>query len=247
MESMTLLAMRTELIYEAGLDGQTASTGRHTETRLTSLLNRFWSSCRHMVANEGLPWFNTLGSITAIPAATTNEDFIDVALPTDAADIVGVDVKGTRTAGKWKELDKATWAQRRSLNLADETPGHGVGWFAVQRMPEAIGAATITPGVVSLFPPDLAGSYRISYLQHWTPLVVTSGDTHLFVGTSDMFTWTIAQATMAVIGRDSNKKQNAQRAMLAIEGAEARLREQARRAGGAGRVVPKRAGGELFR
>lgn len=243
MESLTLLAMRTELVYEAGLDGQTASTGRHVEARLTSLLNRFWSSCRSMVANEGLPWFNTLGAVTTIPAVVTNEDFIEADLPTDAADVVGVDIKGTRTDARWKELDKASWAQRRSLNLNDSVPSHGVGWFAVQKMGEAIGASTITAGTVALFPSDLAGSYRISYIQHWTPL---SDDTHLFVGTADMHTWTIAQATMAAIGRDNNKRQNFARAQIAAQEAEARIKEQARRAGGAGRVVPKRAGGDLI-
>lgn len=243
MESLALSAMRAELVYEAGLDGQTGSSGRHVEARLNSLLNRFWSSCRSMVANEGLPWFNTLGSITAIGAAATNEDFIEIAWPSDAAEIVGVDVKGTRTEGRWKELDKASWAQRRSLNLTDSCPEHGVGWFAAQKMPEAIGAASITAGVIALFPSDLTGSYRISYIQHWTPITT---DTHLFVGTADMHTWTIAQATMAAIGRDNNKKQNAQRAQLVAAEAHARITEQAKRAGGAGRVVPKRAGGEWF-
>lgn len=244
MESMALSAMRDELVYEAGLDGQTGATGRHLAARLTSLLNRYWSSCRSMVANEGLPWFNTLGSITTIPAATSNEDFIEVALPTDASDVVGVDVKGTRTEGRWEELDKATWAQRRSLNLRDNWPSHGVGWFAVQKMGEAISAATVTAGNICLFPTDLAGSYRVSYLQHWTPI---TSDTHLFVGTSDMHTWTISQAVMKAIGRDNNKRQNFQAARLAAQEAEARIKEQARRAGGAGRVVPKRAGGDLFR
>lgn len=244
METASLLELRTAIINEASIDGQVTSTGRHSTTNVNALINRYCKRVRSLVAAAGAPWFQVLDTITAIPAGVANEDFIEVPFPTTALEIAGVDVKVSGNSGPlWSELDEADWTQRRLLNFSHATPPGGVGWWAVEQMPEARASASVTAGKIALFPNTLAGSYRITYIEQFTDM---TSDTHVFVGNADMHTWVINSVIMALVKRDTNKKDTFAAAKLERDDAQAALMKAAKRTQRAGAATPMRIGGDRF-
>src|SRR5688572_30251317 len=151
-QTKTLLQLRTAVINEAAIDGQTAASGRHPAATLNEQINRYIQSLRSLVANSGGPHFQVIDAITPIPAATANEDFIEVDYPAAAEEILGVDIQASASGGvKWRELDPADWSQRRLLNADFGAPPGGVGWWAIKSMPEARASASVTAGKIALF------------------------------------------------------------------------------------------------
>jgi hypothetical protein len=242
VESISLGSLRTAVVNEASIDGQTGTNGRHSPANLNALINRYCREVRGIAADAGAPWFQVVDTITPIPAAVSNEDFIEIPFPTAAIEILGVDVTWNQNSCvKWGALDRADWSQRRLLNFADNRPEGGLGWWCVEHMPEARDSASITAGTIALFPAKLSGSYRVTYREAFTDM---TDDTHLFVGIVPMFTWVINSCLLAIIKRDNNKKANYAAAQAAVEKAEARILKASKRTQSGGAVVPKRVGGE---
>ncbi len=245
-QSYTLLQLRTALIEECAIDGQTA---RHANTSLNERINRAIAELRSFVVSlGGRPWFQVLGAITAIPAAVANEDFIEIPFPTTAISITGVDAQvpnltsGGGLSSLWGELDGAEFTERRKLNYAFSEPEGGVGWWTVKDLPEARASAAVTAGTIALFPRTLNGSYRVAFVEEWTNM---TADTHVWSADPAHVTWALLTAAMPVLQRDNNKRGTLQTAMARLQRADAMIRQASKRKG-PGRVVPKRAGGELF-
>jgi hypothetical protein len=239
METMTRLDLRTEVIHEAGIDGQTDSTGRHPETRLNALINRYCQSARSLTNSAaGEPWSQVVDAVQTIPAATAGEDFIELDFPTLAIGISGVDVLYN---GEWRALDPASWAQRRLVTC--DSPSGGAGFFAIKQLPEARASASVTGGKIAIWPKTLSGSYRTTCIEQWTPM---TSDTHVLVGTADHFSWVINSCVMVCTKRDTNKREIFNEARLMRDEAEARIVAASKRVQRAGAVVPRRRGGELF-
>ena len=235
----TLLQLRNQVISGAAIDGQTGASGRHPAATLDEAINTYIESARSLVRNEGGPQFQDLTDSATIPGATAGEDFIEVPWPATAEEVTGVDVL-TAGSPKWRGLDDADWDQRRSLNLERSYPSGCVGWWAVKLMPEAAASASVTAGVIALFPSELSGSYRISYIKQWTPL---TSDTHVWVCHADWAIWVVNAVIMDLTKRDTLKKSNYAAAERAHMRAEERIKSASGRAG-PGAVVPTRAGGE---
>lgn len=244
METASLLELRTAIINEASIDGQVTTTGRHTTLNVNALINRYCRRARAKVASAGAPWFQVLDTITPMPGVVANEDFIEIPFPVTALEIAGVDVQvvGNGTI-IWRELDPADWTQRRLLNFEHATPPGGVGWWAIEQMPEARASASVTAGKIALFPKTLAGSYRVTYIEQFTDM---TSDTHIFVGTSDMHTWVINSVAMVITKRDTNKKSNYAAMKVERDDAEAAMLKDAKRTQHAGAVSPMRIGGNRF-
>lgn len=236
----TRLQLLNAVIRGAGIAGQTGAGGRHPATDLNDLVNRYIEGLRSLVRTEGGEQFQTLDAITPLPAATAGEDFIEIDWPTTAEEVVGVDVFSSSGATNWEGLDGADWSQRRSLNFNVNCPSGGRGWWAVKAMPEARASASVTAGKLALFPKELAGSYRVTYVEQWTPM---TSDTHVWVYHADWDTWVINAAVMEITALDGNKKQNFATAERQFLRAEARIKAAAGRAG-PGVIVPTRSGGE---
>jgi class 3 adenylate cyclase len=235
----TLLQLRNAVVSGAAIDGQTGASGRHPAADLNERINRYIEAVRSLVRGEGGELGQALTDIDAIPAATANEDFIELDWPTTAEEVTGVDVLVPRSP-RWQPLDAADWSQRRALNFERSYPSGGVGWWTVKSLPEARASASVTAGKLALFPADLSGSYRIAYVEQWTPM---TADTHVWAYHANWDTWVINAVVMELTQRDSNKKglfalaeRNFLRAEERIKAASGRI--------GAGFVVPTRAGGE---
>ncbi len=244
MESISLGALRSAIVNEASIDGQTGTTSRHPNATLNLLINRFCREARSIAADAGAPWFQTVDVITTIPAAVANEDFIEIPTPTAALEILGVDVtSGTGGGVKWSELDEANWSQRRLLNYRDNRPEGGVGWWCIETMPEARDAASVTAGKIALFPAFLSGSYRVTFREQFTDM---TSDNSLFVGIVPMHRWVINSCVLVLTKRDNNKKAIYAAAEREVEKAEARIMKAAQRAQSGGPIIPKRRGGDPF-
>ncbi len=238
----TRLAIRNAIVSGASIDGQTGTTGRHPVATLNEHINTYIESVRSLVRDNGGAGFRLLTDIAAIPAATASEDFIELPWPTTAEEVTGVDVFTNRFSTKWQDLDPADFGQRRELNFERSYPDGGVGWWAVKSMPEARASASVTAGVIAIFPSDLSGNYRIEYVEQWTPF---TDDTHVWVCHADWALWVENAIIMELTKRDNNKKENYARAERSFLRAEQRIINAAGRTG-PGRVVPKRMGGEWF-
>jgi hypothetical protein len=235
----TLLELRNAVVSGAAIDGQAVVGGRHPPSDLNERINRYIFAVRSFARSEGGELFEQLSDIATLPAATANEDFIEVDWPTTAEEVTGVDVL-TSGSPKWQPLDGADWSQRRSLNSERGYPSGGVGWWAVKSMPEARASASVTAGKIALFPSDLAGSYRIGFVEQWTPM---TGDTHVWAYHADWDTWVISSVVMELTQRDTNKKGLFALAERNFLRAEARIKAAAGRVG-PGYSVPTRVGGE---
>lgn len=197
-DTITLANLATELVYEAGIDGKTGSTGRHADARLHALLNRCYKQLRSRVSHNGEDFFRVPGTAAALPGRASGEDWIEITYPTDAAEILSVDVQ---LSGTWYELVKGAWAARRVFPGAHRYESHGE--WTVLSMPQP-STTTVTTGKIAVWPHTLAGNYKVDYLPHWVPITNTS---HVFVIFPDWEEWLLTKATMVLLQRDNQKRE----------------------------------------
>lgn len=221
-DSITLDEVITQLVFETGIDGQTTASGRHpNDTWLAPLVNRCYKELRSLVSHNGEDFFRTSTASTAIPNRESGEDWIALTWPTDAAEVVGIDVQ---IGGCWYELTKGSWAQRRVFPGANrpESPGE----WAVKTMPQP-SAATVTTAEIAIWPPTLTGNYKISYLPHWTSVV--SGTGNVLVIFPDWLEWLLCKAALSIYQRDNNKKQSLEIVQMRLARAQGQIIAHARR------------------
>ena len=219
-DTVTLDDMKTDLIFEAGIDGKSGSNARHTPTALNRLLNRCYKDIRGIAAQNGEEALRTPGTAATLPARASGEDWIEVDYPTAAAEIIAIDV---RLGGQWYDLTKSSWAQRRVYPGENRCDSPGEWSVISQPQPST---TTVTVGKIAIWPYTLSGTYKIDILPHWVP--ITDG-THVFVVYPHWQEWILTKAAMVVIGRDNNKRGTFAAAKLRNEAAEAKIIAQARR------------------
>lgn len=228
--SLALSDARTEVIHLAGIDGQTGASGRHNPTRLNAVLNRSYRELLSRAGQLGIEHgrradTGTLGSLAS------NEDFINLDIPSTSAEVLGVDV---RDGDRWYSLDPITWEQRRDPDCWLEPP-RGVGWWALRNGPSVSGS-TLTQGSLAIWPSRLAGlSYTLYSVKQWPGI---TSDTDIFLLHDGWDQWLINRAVMQVAQRDTNKRTNWDTANAAWVAADAFLMAQARRLNRSGAIVP---------
>lgn len=237
METMTLANFLATVTYEAAIDGQVATNGRHSAANLTDLFNRTWSSLRALVSANGQTQFleEQTGSV---PAAVATEDFSVVTWPAAASEVHGVDVFTSGSFG-WQSLDPIQWGSRREVKIQPDGPG----WWSVKKLPKENGAGTPVDGEIALFPNTIVGlPYKMYYLPHWVPIAVAN-TTFLIIGYPDWFQWAINTMVMTITKRDNNKKDTFAAAKLMKDEAELRIKGAAKRVQRQGKIIPRRRDG----
>lgn len=196
-DTVTLGAVTEALTYEAGIDGKTGSNARHDTDALYALINRQYKQLRSLVSQNGEEFFRTRTAAAAIPSRSSGEDYIAVTFPTDASEIIGVDIQ---LSDGWHSLTASSWPQRRvfpGVNRID-SPGE---WTTIS-MPQP-STTTTTAGQIAIWPPYLSGSYVVDYLPHWVPITNPS---HVFVVFPHWEEWLLCSCTMAISQRDNDKR-----------------------------------------
>lgn len=246
--TLTLDAARSKLTYLAAIDGKTGSNGRHSSANLGLVLNWTYRELMSRAGQLGLPHGLT-SSTGTLGSAQSGEDFISLDIPSAAAEVVGVDVKGGPVGALWQKLDPLVWAQRRDVSpaLGDPrlggygiSPKHGVGFWAEREAPSVSGS-TLTVGKLAIWPTALAGlSYSLSQVRQWVEI---TGGTDVFLLHEGWESWLLNKAAMAVTQRDTNKRGNYDTAFTAWQLADNLLAAQAARHNRSGGGEPTPYGG----
>lgn len=234
-DTITLGDFVTELIYEAGIDGKTGPNARHDTDRIYGVVNRQYKRLRSIVSHNGEDFFRVPGPPTATPGRAAGEDWIELVWPTDATEIVGIDILHQ---GEWRDLTKGSFAQRRVFPGAR---AGGVGEWSILGMPQP-STTTVTAGQLVIWPHNLTGNHRIFYLPKWTDI---TNPLHVLVMFPDWFDWMLTACTMVVVQRDVNKKDTFAIAKERNQIAEARMLQHARRFKRGSVVARRRDGLEL--
>lgn len=250
--TLSLAEARNEVIYLAALDGKTGANARHSPTRLDSVLNRKYRALLSRVGQLGLP--HGLSSATGtLSGPLAGEDFISLTVPSAAAEIVGVDVRGASTGSqRWQKLDPISFEQRRDICIEESDyrhrpggllPPHGVGFWTFREGPSVSGE-TLSTGSLAVWPSRLGGaSYTVHYVRKWVDI---SDDAEVFLMHDGWDEWFLNAAAMACAQRDSNKRTNYDTARDAWLAADALLEAEGARLQRAGTFSPTPYGGLIL-
>lgn len=236
MYSRTLLQLRSELRYLSDTQGLDA---RHPDADLTRRLNQACRAYRAMVTANGLPYFIQTGTATTLAGTSVaNEQYSEVPWPTNAEQILGVDVSSGTTQDDWYSLAPVTWAARRNARW------YGIGqprYFAIKRVPEADPADldAVKAGVIALFPNGEQGAYRVSYIDSYVDMVA---DADLFVALPDACDWVVWYCVADLAARDDDQRETVQIALAKKAECESRLLASIGRVQSAGPLLPRRRG-----
>lgn len=241
-DTITLDALTAALIWEAGIDGITGgSNARHQTARLYDLINRQYKQLRSIVTANGEDFFRERGTAddtpsSPIPGRVTGEDYIAVAWPTRASEIVSVDVQ---LSGTWQELTQSSrrqWRVSPGMNRPD-SPGE----WSVIKMPQP-STTTVSTGSIALWPYNLSGLYTIDYVPHWVPI---TDPTYVFILFPHWEEWLLTSCTMVITQRDNNKKNMFAAAAARKAEAQAQIIAHCRRSKRGSIVARRRDGLEL--
>lgn len=246
--TLTLSEVRTEVAHLAAIDGQTGSSGRHSPTRMNALINRAYRKLLSRVGKLGIehgrqPHTGTLGS------AVSGEEFINLDIPSTAAEVLGVDVKGGYLGSLWHGLDPISWDQRRDIDpgVADRVfprgglhPRHRAGFWALRSGP-SVATTVLTQGSLAIWPTQLAGlAYTMYSVKQWPGI---TSDTDVFLLHDGWDEWLINSVVMKVAQRDENKRGTWELARDAWAVADALLDAEGRRLTRGGQTEPTPYGG----
>lgn len=234
-DTITLGDFVTELIYEAGVDGKTGPNARHETARIYAVVNRVYKRLRSLVSRVGEDFFRVPGTATNTPSRAAGEDWIELVWPSDATEIIGVDIL---YQGEWKDLSRGSFAARRIF------PGGragSVGEWSVLGQPQP-STTTVTAGKLIIWPHNLTGQHKIHYLPKWTPI---TDSTHVLVMFPDWYEYMLAGCTMVLVQRDVNKKDTFAIAKERYQLAEGAIVAHARRSKRGSVVARRRDGMEL--
>lgn len=198
MTTRTLALLREDLRDRSDTQGMTA---RHTDAELNRYLLQSARGLRSWMTSAGFSAFLEATTATALPTAppVTGETFLEVAWPSTALSIHGVDVnEGPAALGRWYELEPIQFARRREYSLIiGEQPQ---AWL-IRTLPKETPDTTLTAGVIQIYPASTLGlSYRIWYLPE-LPDLTTEG--HVFQGfDGDWLEWILWDAAIKVLYKD---------------------------------------------
>lgn len=237
MHSRTLAQLRAELRYLGDAEGLTA---RHPDADLTRRLNQAVRSYRAMVTANGLPYFiQTTTAATLTGTTLTGEAYSTVPFPTNAEQILGVDVSLGSASGlaDWYPLQYITWQARRNTLWSPSLPRH----FAIKAVPQANPADldAVLPGVIAIFPACESGEYVVHYIDSYVDM---AADADLLVALPDACDWVVWHAVADLAARDDDQKETYVVSVQKKAEAEQRLLASAGRVQSSGPILPRRRG-----
>lgn len=223
---------------------------RHPRARLMRYLTVSLRALRAELTRAGFSGLLDWTAPVALPIAppTTGENFLEVAWPTAAVSIHGVDVNlGTGASSRWYALDTMSLAERRDWY---GTTGLPRAWLLRSLPKEHATAATTldtNSGKIQIYPASTAGlEYRVLYLPAYPEL---TGETLVVQGfDGDWIQWALWNAAiMALFKDDEMDPSQDQKAARERDMILQRILTNINRTNRAAPIQPTRAGGVSFR
>ncbi len=195
MTTRTLDLLVADLRQRADLRGQTT---RHPDSDLKRSLIQSLRSLRALVTRSGGSFFLTASSPAALPTAPVpaEEQFLEIAWPSTALSIHGVDVM---LGAVWCPLTPVQFAARRDYQGGSNRPRA----YCIRSLPTETPDTTLSAGAIQVYPLDLQGlQYRVWYLPELTEVVTGS---HVVQGyDGDWLEWVLWDSTIKYAAEDDD-------------------------------------------
>lgn len=201
-----LADLEEDIRYRYSIGGVKA---RHSSPRVRQLINSAWQSLRTIVSLAADGTFLEATGVLTLPTAPpiAGEAYVEIPWPLNASRIFGVRCL-TVTGGRWYPLRRLPWVAHHDLQTS-----RLFGDYARQRGPRAYCSRSIPRGVetvettgnIMVWPVPTQGSYRLWYLENWTPQVE---DDDIFNGHSDWFEFIIYSVMVKMLAPDGDAKKN---------------------------------------
>ena len=243
MTTRTVTELIADLRDRADIEEMTV---RHTDARLARYITQ---SCRALRAEltaagfSGLLDWSTPAALPTTPLVT-GENFLEVAWPTGAVEILGFDVNlGSGASSRWYPLRRMSIGERRDHC---GTNGHPQG-FLIRTLPKEADPATtsLAAGAIQVYPASTLGlEYRIQYLPEYPALSETPGTQVVQGFDGDWLEWVLWDAAVKVAYKDDEDDGGGLylKASTERDRVKARIVTNINRVNRAGPVVPRRAG-----
>lgn len=228
MESRDRARLIADVRFLGDAEGLTA---RHPDADIARRLNAAIRALRSAVTSRGAPYFLTSSSAASFAGTqVSGEGYSEVAWPSDAVSIHGVDVESSEGANDWRPLQPIAWVQRRNAWYGAPT------YFAVRTLPIANETAT-TAGAIDIFPYADSGRYKVWYLPDFTDLDEADD---VFLGLPDWHDWVVWQVVEDLAARDDDQRETFAIARQKKAEAWQRIEENVGRVVSAGALRPRR-------
>lgn len=218
---------------------------RHPDATLMRYLTQSLRALRNILTQSGFSGLLDWSSPASLPTAPpiTGENFLEVAWPADAVEILGFDVNdGPSTTGLWRPLDTMTVGQRRDWYGREGRPAA----FLIRSVPrESTPPSTTldaTAGMIQVYPSSTLGlSYRIQYLPAYPELTSSSQVVQGFDG--DWVEWAVWDAAIKVLFKDDEMDPSQDAKAIRERGMiQERITTNINRVNRAGPIQPSRSG-----
>ncbi len=219
-----------DLRERADLRGQTK---RHTDAELRRKLTQSLRACRAWVTRAVADTFIEGTAPAALPttAPVTGEQYLEVAYPSDAVDIHGIDVN---YSGVWDPLDPVRFTERRRFQGVSRPR-----FYCLRTLPHETPGTTLTAGAIQIYPLVTTGlDYRIWYLPEFPELVDPDHIVSGFDG--DWLEWALWDATIKCAAEDDDSQNVDQIAVREREMVKDSVLAQAIRIQRSGPIEPRR-------
>jgi hypothetical protein len=209
---------------------------RHPDADLRRLLTQSLRSLRSLITRSGGDFFLESTSPSALPTAPpTNETFLELAWPSTAVAIHGIDVlSGT----KWYPLDPIQGGARRDYQNSTGLPRA----FRIRTVPKETPDSTLTAGVIEVLPVHTQGlSHRVWYLPELPELDNPSYAIQGFDG--DWLEWALWDSTIKLCAEDDDVQNVDQIAVRERSIVQERITANLQRVQSVAPIQPRRARG----
>lgn len=201
MTTRTVTDLLADLRDRADIEEMTI---RHSDTRLCRYLTQSCRALRSELTAAGFSGLLDWSSPTALPTAppTTGENFLEVAWPPTAIEILGFDVNlGSGASSRWYPLRRMSIGERREYAGLSGRPDA----FLIRTIPKEDTPADtgLSEGAIQVYPASALGlEYRIQYLPEFPELAASPGTAVVNGFDGDWLEWVLWDAAVKVAYKD---------------------------------------------
>ncbi|MET0414084.1 MAG: hypothetical protein ABW217_22430 [Polyangiaceae bacterium] len=203
----SLAEVRNSALFRADLEG---ILDRHPTLNVNFETNMAYRRLRLKLANMDVTQVMTPTAILTLPTteAVAGAGYSEIPWPQAFTSVHGLDVK---VGGQWGRLPRGEFVQRRLTPYNDQRSDYryaddaGAIWVP-RTLPTASGA-TVSDGVIMLFPVPESGQYILWGLTQWSDITV---DTDVFPAQEGWIDWVIYDLGATLLIRDIGPQTSAQ-------------------------------------